>query len=109
MGSQQPESGEIMIKGFPGEFNYLEFPTVMIVMAACTLFTFYLHRGMVSFSGRNLELQFGMTLQAFVIGDLVAQYMALGAFRNSFQLGMHIGKIPGGKLGRQPAAGHQKH
>jgi hypothetical protein len=53
-------------------------------------------------------LYFGMAFQTFPIGNLVAQFMALGAIAHAFQVCMRFGKFTGGYLAITDQGGQQK-
>lgn len=53
---------------------------------------------MVTFVKVDAVFQFGMALQAFLIGNFIPESMALRAVRHAFQVCMRLSQIPGGNL-----------
>ena len=89
MSSLKAETGEIVVEGVLVEFYDLEVNTVVVVMAGHAFLSLYFRRDMITFVRIDPCLQFGMACQAFGIGDLVSQFMALGAVRKSLEVGMY--------------------
>jgi len=97
----QPEPGQAVIEGFGIEFNNLKIPAMVIVVAFNTVFAFYCDRGMISFSDIDPCFQFGMTSQAFGIGNLFPKFMAFGTVRHPLQVCMCLHQFSGRNLCKQ--------
>ncbi len=75
--------------------NDLKCQAMMITMAGSAVFAFYLERGMIPFVKVKAGFKLGMAGKTFVIGDLVAQGMAIGAVGDAFQVRMNRSQFPG--------------
>jgi len=67
-------------------FKYLEINAMVVVMARCTLFPFYLCRGVVTFILINPYFNFGVAGQAFFVGYFIAKCMAFCTIRDPFEV-----------------------
>lgn len=79
--------------------HHFEIPAVMLAVATGAVFAFSLPGSMITRLPVEEALNFFMATQAFIIGNLLPQRVALRAIRYPFQVGVRPGQWPRRQLG----------
>jgi hypothetical protein len=79
---------QAVIELVPVETDHLKIPAVMIVMAGGTFLPFHLRRNMIAAVGIDPRCDLPVAVQAFLVGNLLAQDMAFHTVGHPFQVFM---------------------
>lgn len=94
------ETGQGMVEVLFFEPDDLEIKSVMVTVTRGAIFPLYFRRCVVSLVQGESCFQLRMTGEAFGVCHLIAQLMATGTFRQSFQVGVVYGEGAGRDLGQ---------
>lgn len=78
-----------MVEFFRIEADDFKISSVVVAMALHTFFAFYLLRHVVTLILQDSVLQEAVTIQAFLIGHLIAQVVAFCAIRQALQVSVN--------------------
>lgn len=98
MSPRKRVSRQLVIKGFFLEPDERKISPVMVTVARCTLLALYTRAGMISPLLSEQLADFLVTSQAFVIGNLFAKDVTLGAISDAFQMSMGLRQWSGRQL-----------
>lgn len=93
MSSFELVTGQVMVEGIFIKPNDLEVTPMMITVAAETILANHFRRNMVSALSIQTVLDLHMTIQTFLIGDLLSNDVTLGTIGQTFQVGMRLGQL----------------
>jgi hypothetical protein len=101
-------AGEQVVKSVLVKPHHFEIPAVVVAVAFGTVFPHHLRIGVVPVLFIDQGLYFGMAGQAFLVGHLFPQFMALGAIADPFQFGMGSRQISRGNLAHRRGHSQQE-
>ncbi len=100
---------QVVVEVFFIVAHHVKIAPVVIAVAFRAILSLYIRGYVVPFISVNERLYFLVTRQAFIIGNLAAQIVALGTFRHAFQILVRIRQFPRRQLrGQLPARRVQK-
>ena len=88
MGAFQHITGQPVVETQGIEPDHIEFPAMVVTVAGDAFLAGDDLRGVIPFSAGDPGIQHCVTLQAFLIGDLLVQHVAFGTVGEPFQVGM---------------------
>lgn len=95
----QFKSGQVVIEFIFVETDDIEIAAVVVAVAGETIFPFGLFGGMVTGAAIQPGFDLLVTVQAFFVGDFIAQNMAFCAIEYPFQMGVRLRQLARRNLG----------
>ena len=102
MGARELVTREAVVEFILVEMHQVEIPAVMVVVATRAFFSFGLIGSVVTGPLIQFAFYFFMATQAFVVRNLIAQYMAFGTIGDPLQMRMRLRQVAGRQLGFRP-------
>ena len=92
-------AGELVVEGLFIEAHHVEVAPVVVRVAGGAVFRPHVFRVVVALLRIEAGFDFLVAGEAFFVGNLLAERVALGAVGHAFEVGVGFGEVAGGKLG----------